>query len=71
MVFAFLHKSGAYNIVRGYGRRVGTNDNAMIRIYYLERVAGDWSNLKMLNPQQKRYLNDFIEASKKDIEILK
>ena len=71
MVFAFFHKSGAYNIVRGYGRRVGSEDNAMIRIYYLERVAGDWSNLKMLNPQQQRYLNDFIEASKKDIEILK
>jgi hypothetical protein len=71
MVFAFLHKSGAYNIVRGYGKRVGTNDNAMIRIYYLERVAGDWSNLKMLNPQQQRYLLEFIEDSKKDIEILK
>jgi hypothetical protein len=71
MIFAFLHKSGVYNIVRGYGRRVGTQDNAMIRIYYLEQVAGDWSNLNTLTPEQQTHLSAFIEDSKKDVEILK
>ncbi len=71
MVYAFLKKNGTYNIVRVYGRRVGANNNAMIRIFYLERVTGNWSNLKMLSPKQQTHLLTFIEAGQKDIEILK
>jgi hypothetical protein len=71
MVFAFPDQGDTYNIVRGYGRRVGANSNAIICVYYLERVAGDWRNLKRLSSEQQTHLDKFIEDSKKDIEILK
>jgi hypothetical protein len=71
MVYAFLHGNGSYFIVRGYGKRVGADNNALIRIYYLERVQGDWSDLKMLSPEQQTHLRTFLEAAEKDVEILK
>jgi hypothetical protein len=70
MVYAFLYKNGYYNIVRGYGKRAGAGNNAVIRIYYLEQVTGDWSNLKMLSSEQQTHLRIFLEAAEKDVEIL-
>lgn len=58
-------------LVQGIGKLVGANANAMIVIYYLENVTGNWSDINTLTSSQQEILNDFIEASQKDVQILK
>jgi hypothetical protein len=57
-------------LIRGVGRLVGANKNAMIVIYYVEPVGGDWSNSELLTTDQKTRINTFIEDSQKDIQFL-
>lgn len=57
-------------LVRAIGRISGTDKNCMIKIVYLEEVTGDWSNIDLLTADQQRQLNEFLEDSKKDIQIL-
>lgn len=59
-----------YLLVKGIGRIVGGNSNAMIVIYYFEQSTGDWSNKSTLTPENKKQLNEFVEASNRDIQIL-
>ena len=59
-----------YLLIRGIGRIVGANNNVSIVIYYLEQATGDWSNINLLTAEQKKQLNELIEDSKRDIEIL-
>jgi hypothetical protein len=33
-------------------------------------VTGDWSNIDLLTADQQRQLNEFIEDSERDIQIL-
>jgi len=57
-------------LVRAIGRISGTDKNCMIKIVYLEQVTGDWGKIDLLTADQQRQLNEFIEDSKKDIQIL-
>jgi hypothetical protein len=57
-------------LVRAIGRISGADQNCMIKIGYLEQVTGDWSNIDLLTADQQRLLNEFVEDSKKDIQIL-
>jgi len=67
--FAVKRKND-YVLIRGLGRLVGANKNAMIVIYYVEPVGGDWSNSELLTTDQKARINTFIENSQKDIQFL-
>ena len=67
--FAVKRKSD-YLLIRGRGRLVGANNNAMIVIYYIEPVGGDWSSNNLLTTDQRNGLNKFIEDSQKDIQFL-
>jgi hypothetical protein len=65
-----VRKPNNYLLVKGMGRIVGAKGNAMILIYYLEQATGDWSNKARLITEQIKQLNEFIEDSKRDIQIL-
>ncbi|MCJ7757637.1 MAG: hypothetical protein MUP24_05780 [Gillisia sp.] len=65
-----IKKPNHYLLQKGTGRLIGANKNAMIVIFYLARVAGDWSNPDMLTAEQKRQLIEFTEDSKKDIQFI-
>jgi hypothetical protein len=65
-----VKSSNNYLLINGIGRLIGGNNNAMIIIYYLEQATGDWSNFNMLTSEQKKQLDEFIEDSEKDIQIL-
>jgi hypothetical protein len=58
-------------LVKSLGRMAGANNNAFIKIHYIGKVTGDWSNINNLNSEQNKQLLEFIDASKKDIQILK
>ena len=57
-------------LVKAIGRISGADKNCMIKISYLEEVTGDWSNIDLLTADQQRQLNEFVEDSKRDIQIL-
>ena len=59
-----------YVLVRGIGRIIGAKKNAMIVILYFEQVWGDWSNPDLLTMEQRKQLNDFVENSKRNVQIL-
>ena len=57
-------------LIKGIGKLVSGRGNAMIVIYYIEQVTGDWSNFNMLTSEQKKQLDEFIKDSEKNIQIL-
>ena len=57
-------------LIRAIGRISGFDNNCLIKIGYLEQVTGDWSNIDLLTADQQRQLNEFIEDSERDIQIL-
>jgi hypothetical protein len=67
--FLAKRKNG-YLLVRGMGRLLGANKNAMIVIYYFEPVGGEWGNQSFWSTDQKNWVNKFIEDSRKDIQFL-
>jgi hypothetical protein len=75
-VFTDMSSSGTCWLVRGIGRIVSTKGESKINIYYEENLEGkytcsDWKKAYLLNNDQKVFLNEFIESSEKDIQILK
>lgn len=68
--YAVKRKSD-YLLIRGMGRLVGANKNALIVVYYFEPVRGDWSDNNLLSSDQKSWLHKFIADSQTDIQILK
>ena len=67
--FIFV-KNKKFVLVKRISRLVGGNSNAMIGIDYFEHVTGDWSNTNMLTAEQNKQLNEFVEDSKRDLQIL-
>lgn len=65
-----VKRQNDYMLIRGIGRLVGANKNAMIVVYYFEPVGGDWSNRDLLTTNQKTLINQFAEDSQKDIQFL-
>jgi hypothetical protein len=59
-----------FQLIKGIGKLVGGRDRAMFIIYHYEYVTGDWSNYNVLTSEQKKQLDEFIEDSDKDIQIL-
>jgi hypothetical protein len=59
-----------FQLIKGIGKLVGGQGKAIFIIYYYEYVTGDWSNFNMLTSEQKKQLDEFIEDSEKDIQIL-
>jgi hypothetical protein len=57
-------------LIKGTGKLVGGQSNAIFIIYYLEEVTGDWSDFNLLTSEQKKQLDEFIEDSEKDFTIL-
>ena len=59
-----------FQLIKGIGKLVGGQGKAIFIIYYYENVTGDWSNFNMLTSEQNKQLDEFIEDSEKDIQIL-
>ena len=57
-------------LIKGVGKLVGGRGNAIIVIYYIEQVTGDWSNFNRLTSKQKKQLEEFIEDSENGYKIL-
>lgn len=65
-----IQRPDDFLLVQGMGRIVGGRGNAMIAIFYYEQVTGDWSDINKLTASQQKILYNFLEASKKDIQII-
>jgi len=68
-IFSVNAPDGSY-LIKGIGKLVGGQGKAIFKIYYYEYVTGDWSNFNILTSEQNKQLDEFIEDSEKDIQIL-
>jgi hypothetical protein len=57
-------------LIKAIGKISGFDNNCKIIVEYIEQVTGDWSNIDLLTADQQRQLNEFVEDSKRDIQIL-
>ena len=75
-VFADMSSSVNCWLVKALGRIVSAKRDSKMNIYYEENLEGkytcsDWEKAYLLNNDQKVFLNELIESSEKDIQILK
>jgi hypothetical protein len=75
-VFTDMSSSGTCWLVKSLGRIVSVNRESIININYEENLEGkytcsDWEKAYLLNNDQRVFLNEFIESSAKDIQILR
>jgi len=75
-VYVDTSSSGACWLVKGLGRIISAESDSKINIFYAQELGGKykcsyWENVNSLAHIQKTLLDEFIESSKKDIQILK
>jgi hypothetical protein len=75
-VFTDRSSSGTCWLVKGLARIVSSKSDSKMNIYYSEKlgssyICSKWENKNLLTDDQKVLLDEFIESSEKDIQILK